>query len=104
MCVSLSCRVEDEAVLDRGASFVKHICDEEEVEGERKRSRCTHVAPLSQSENSSLALHLCFVLHYYADSQKEKCVCARMGVYATEDASDFPRLKQNDLFGCSEEA
>lgn len=30
----LSCRVEDEAVLDRGASFVKHVCDEEEVEGE----------------------------------------------------------------------
>lgn len=27
------CRVEDEAVLDRGASFVKHVCDEEEVEG-----------------------------------------------------------------------
>ncbi|XP_061764076.1 electrogenic sodium bicarbonate cotransporter 1-like isoform X3 [Nerophis ophidion] len=26
-------KVEDEAVLDRGASFVKHICDEEEVEG-----------------------------------------------------------------------
>nr|XP_029476174.1 electrogenic sodium bicarbonate cotransporter 1-like isoform X1 [Oncorhynchus nerka] len=26
-------RVEDEAVLDRGASFVKHVCDEEEVEG-----------------------------------------------------------------------
>ncbi|XP_043952367.1 electrogenic sodium bicarbonate cotransporter 1-like isoform X3 [Gambusia affinis] len=26
-------RMEDEAVLDRGASFVKHICDEEEVEG-----------------------------------------------------------------------
>uniref|UniRef100_A0A3Q2VEX9 Anion exchange protein n=1 Tax=Haplochromis burtoni TaxID=8153 RepID=A0A3Q2VEX9_HAPBU len=25
--------MEDEAVLDRGASFVKHICDEEEVEG-----------------------------------------------------------------------
>lgn len=30
----LPCRVEDEAVLDRGASFVKHVCDEEEVEGE----------------------------------------------------------------------
>lgn len=29
------CRVEDEAILDRGASFVKHVCDEEEVEGER---------------------------------------------------------------------
>ncbi|XP_008401548.1 electrogenic sodium bicarbonate cotransporter 1-like [Poecilia reticulata] len=29
----LSSRMEDEAVLDRGASFVKHICDEEEVEG-----------------------------------------------------------------------
>lgn len=28
-----SCRVEDEAVLDRGAAFVKHVCDEEEVEG-----------------------------------------------------------------------
>ena len=27
-------RMEDEAVLDRGASFVKHVCDEEEVEGE----------------------------------------------------------------------
>uniref|UniRef100_A0A3B4YZ92 Anion exchange protein n=1 Tax=Stegastes partitus TaxID=144197 RepID=A0A3B4YZ92_9TELE len=25
--------VEDEAVLDRGASFVKHVCDAEEVEG-----------------------------------------------------------------------
>uniref|UniRef100_A0A4W5JI81 Anion exchange protein n=1 Tax=Hucho hucho TaxID=62062 RepID=A0A4W5JI81_9TELE len=28
-----SCSKEDEAVLDRGASFVKHVCDEEEVEG-----------------------------------------------------------------------
>ncbi|XP_054908399.1 electrogenic sodium bicarbonate cotransporter 1-like isoform X8 [Poeciliopsis prolifica] len=26
-------KMEDEAVLDRGASFVKHMCDEEEVEG-----------------------------------------------------------------------
>ncbi|KAM8827604.1 electrogenic sodium bicarbonate cotransporter 1-like isoform 4-T5 [Spinachia spinachia] len=26
-------KVEDEAVLDRGASFVKHVCNEEEVEG-----------------------------------------------------------------------
>ncbi|TDH02264.1 hypothetical protein EPR50_G00171280 [Perca flavescens] len=26
-------KVEDEAVLDRGASFVKHVCDEGEVEG-----------------------------------------------------------------------
>ncbi|XP_043530408.1 electrogenic sodium bicarbonate cotransporter 1-like isoform X4 [Chiloscyllium plagiosum] len=26
-------RMEDEAVLDRGASFIKHVCDEEEVEG-----------------------------------------------------------------------
>ncbi|XP_062339856.1 electrogenic sodium bicarbonate cotransporter 1-like isoform X3 [Osmerus eperlanus] len=26
-------KVEDEAVLDRGAAFVKHICDAEEVEG-----------------------------------------------------------------------
>ncbi|XP_032080167.1 electrogenic sodium bicarbonate cotransporter 1 isoform X2 [Thamnophis elegans] len=25
--------MEDEAVLDRGASFVKHVCDDEEVEG-----------------------------------------------------------------------
>ena len=32
-CSCCSCRVEDEAVLDRGASFVKHVCDEEEVEG-----------------------------------------------------------------------
>ncbi|XP_062409824.1 electrogenic sodium bicarbonate cotransporter 1-like isoform X2 [Sardina pilchardus] len=26
-------KVEDEAVVDRGASYVKHVCDEEEVEG-----------------------------------------------------------------------
>ncbi|CAN9504384.1 unnamed protein product [Ophioblennius macclurei] len=26
-------KMEDEAVLDRGAAFVKHVCDEEEVEG-----------------------------------------------------------------------
>ncbi|XP_053260355.1 electrogenic sodium bicarbonate cotransporter 1 isoform X6 [Podarcis raffonei] len=26
-------RMEDEAVLDRGASFLKHVCDDEEVEG-----------------------------------------------------------------------
>lgn len=26
-------RMEDEAVLDRGASLLKHKCDEEEVEG-----------------------------------------------------------------------
>lgn len=26
-------RVEDEAVLDRGASLLKHLCDQEEVEG-----------------------------------------------------------------------
>lgn len=30
---SVSCRMEDEAVVDRGASYVKHVCDEEEVEG-----------------------------------------------------------------------
>ncbi|XP_066566730.1 solute carrier family 4 member 4a isoform X2 [Amia ocellicauda] len=28
-------KMEDEAVLDRGASFLKHVCDEEEVEGHR---------------------------------------------------------------------
>lgn len=27
--------MEDEAVLDREASFLKHVCDEEEVEGKR---------------------------------------------------------------------
>ncbi|MCJ8746952.1 hypothetical protein PDJAM_G00147740 [Pangasius djambal] len=26
-------KMEDEAVLDRGASFLKHVCDDEEVEG-----------------------------------------------------------------------
>lgn len=26
-------RMEDEAVLDRGASLLKHLCDQEEVEG-----------------------------------------------------------------------
>lgn len=101
--------MEDEAVLDRGAAFVKHICDEEEVEGEHDHSRCTNVASLTQSENSSLALHLWFILHYYEDSPKEKRVnqalCVPVwGVYAAEDASDFPAWEQNDLFGYSEEA
>ena len=40
-------RMEDEAVLDRGASFLKHVCDEEEVEGELYGSgkvySCTYV-------------------------------------------------------------
>nr|XP_054587026.1 solute carrier family 4 member 4a isoform X3 [Nothobranchius furzeri] len=31
--MSSSRKMEDEAVLDRGASLLKHICDEEEVEG-----------------------------------------------------------------------
>uniref|UniRef100_A0A3P9IEB2 Anion exchange protein n=1 Tax=Oryzias latipes TaxID=8090 RepID=A0A3P9IEB2_ORYLA len=30
---SVKSKVEDEAVVDRGAAFVKHICDEREVEG-----------------------------------------------------------------------
>ncbi|XP_068797358.1 electrogenic sodium bicarbonate cotransporter 1 isoform X1 [Struthio camelus] len=32
-CVLSLRKMEDEAVLDRGASFLKHVCDEEEVEG-----------------------------------------------------------------------
>ncbi|KAM6965651.1 solute carrier family 4 member 4a [Aplochiton taeniatus] len=31
--MSTKIKMEDEAVLDRGASFVKHVCDDEEVEG-----------------------------------------------------------------------
>lgn len=37
-------RMEDEAVLDRGASFLKHVCDEEEVEGKILNVICTLVA------------------------------------------------------------
>ncbi|RMC13617.1 hypothetical protein DUI87_08693 [Hirundo rustica rustica] len=33
--------MEDEAVLDRGASFLKHVCDEEEVEGKRNLKEFT---------------------------------------------------------------
>lgn len=33
-------RMEDEAVLDRGASLLKHLCDEEEVEGEFSFNIC----------------------------------------------------------------
>ncbi|KAI4871411.1 hypothetical protein NFI96_000877 [Prochilodus magdalenae] len=34
-------RMEDEAVLDRGASFLKHVCDDEEVEAiENSNKRC----------------------------------------------------------------
>lgn len=32
-------RMEDEAVLDRGASLLKHMCDQEEVEG---KNNCLH--------------------------------------------------------------
>lgn len=37
-------RMEDEAVLDRGASFLKHVCDEEEVEGKTLNLTCTLAA------------------------------------------------------------
>uniref|UniRef100_A0A8C2APM7 Anion exchange protein n=1 Tax=Cyprinus carpio TaxID=7962 RepID=A0A8C2APM7_CYPCA len=33
--ISGQIRMEDEAVLDRGASLLKHLCDQEEVEGHR---------------------------------------------------------------------
>lgn len=56
-------RMEDEAVLDRGASFLKHVCDEEEVEGKRPwtagekghgHSRCVRAQLGSRGEG-----HLC---------------------------------------------
>lgn len=50
-------RMEDEAVLDRGASLLKHKCDEEEVEG-KFTSTC---APLF--------LCMCFYCPTCADTQ-----------------------------------
>lgn len=47
-------RMEDEAVLDRGASFLKHVCDEEEVEG-----TISNMIFL----NYSTSYHQCFFLH-----------------------------------------
>lgn len=35
-------RMEDEAVVDQGASLLKHICDEEEVEGKFTCSYTLH--------------------------------------------------------------
>lgn len=86
----MSCRVEDEAVLDRGAAFVKHICDEEEVEGElddkylAELSKCPgHQSSFLNSLRKFHPLHLWEdVLHYCEDCQKPKhvnwalCACA----------------------------
>jgi len=60
-------RMEDEAVLDRGASFLKHVCDEEEVEGKRPwtggEKGCLHnlylYARSAQSDSREKGL-LCF--------------------------------------------
>jgi len=59
--------MEDEAVLDRGASFLKHVCDEEEVEGKRPwtggEKGCLHnlylYARSAQSDSREKGL-LCF--------------------------------------------
>lgn len=47
-------RMEDEAVLDRGASLLKHICDEEEVEGEFTCCCCALLFLYMPSKKSEL--------------------------------------------------
>lgn len=54
--------MEDEAVLDRGASFVKHVCDEEEVEGELRKQR---LGPLKNLPGDA---HIAFVQYAKAIS------------------------------------
>lgn len=45
--------MEDEAVLDRGASFVKHVCDEEEVEG-KLGDDCVSASFLTNCKNPTV--------------------------------------------------
>lgn len=66
-------RMEDEAVLDRGASLLKHMCDEEEVEGKTTCPvlflHCLNVYLLY----SSNGLSCCFVTFRQSDPRKQ-CV------------------------------
>lgn len=50
-------RMEDEAVLDRGASFLKHVCDEEEVEGELHGSGEVYIFVHVFVDNSTHTFH-----------------------------------------------
>ena len=59
------CRVEDEAVLDRGAAFVKHICDAEEVEGEITGHSFLIPPPPSVFAPFSLPLSLSLPFFFY---------------------------------------
>lgn len=55
------CRVEDEAVLDRGASFVKHVCDEEEVEGELRNKYLRSYQSNRPAINFNILNSMCFL-------------------------------------------
>ena len=65
-------RMEDEAVLDRGASFLKHVCDEEEVEGEAvilyrpftKTKRNHYTAKATEEVYLNKQFSLIFTWHY----------------------------------------
>lgn len=59
-------RMEDEAVLDRGASFLKHVCDEEEVEGKK-----------SWAAGAKGCLHnlYSYVKLVQSDSREKRCLC-----------------------------
>ena len=59
-------RMEDEAVLDRGASFLKHVCDEEEVEGKRTRTA---------GEKGCLHNLYLYVRWAQSDSREKGCLC-----------------------------
>lgn len=59
-------RMEDEAVLDRGASFLKHVCDEEEVEGKKS---------WAAGEKGCLHDLYSYVKSAQSDSREERCLC-----------------------------
>lgn len=54
-------RMEDEAVLDRGASLLKHMCDQEEVEGKRP-TVCSASLMEETSERKNLATCVCCII------------------------------------------
>ncbi|XP_030628578.1 solute carrier family 4 member 4a isoform X2 [Chanos chanos] len=77
--------MEDEAVLDRGASFLKHVCDEEEVEGHHTIYIGVHV-PKSYRRRRR---------HRRRAGHKERSVVQK----ATENASDKSDVENNDETG-----
>lgn len=81
-------RMEDEAVLDRGASFLKHVCDEEEVEGELFWVWESIYSYIYVSVGNSIhTFHI--VLHFWTYNSKLICGVSLISTFCFNTESNF---------------